>query len=64
MERFTDEVEVQIEEKLRRVDDLVQKTANAADLLLPRTESLQSQLQSMDRLLSGQLLKASEVRLV
>ncbi|KAM3484297.1 hypothetical protein MY8738_002289 [Beauveria namnaoensis] len=59
MERFSEKVEVQVEEQLRRVDHLMQRTAEAADSLLPHAESLKTQLDGLGRALNEQLMTVS-----
>ncbi|KAJ3486354.1 hypothetical protein NLG97_g6637 [Lecanicillium saksenae] len=59
MERFSEQVEIQVEEQLRRVDLTMQKTIEVTDSLLPRAESLRSQLHGLDRLLNEKLVEAS-----
>ncbi|KAH8712705.1 hypothetical protein HC256_005880 [Beauveria bassiana] len=59
MERFSEKVEVQVEEQLRRVDHLMQRTAEAADSLLPHAESLKTQLDGLGRVLNEQLITVS-----
>lgn len=54
-------MEAQVEEQLRRVDDLMQKTTEATDVLLPRAESLKSQLNGLDHLLNDKLMAVSRV---
>ncbi|KAM0668927.1 hypothetical protein ACQRIU_002489 [Beauveria bassiana] len=59
MERFSEKVEVQVEEQLRRVDHLMQRTAEAADSLLPHAESLKTQLDGLGRALNEQFMTVS-----
>ncbi|OAA46443.1 Nuclear fusion protein, KAR5 [Beauveria brongniartii RCEF 3172] len=59
MERFSEKVEVQVEEQLRRVDHLMQRTTEAADSLLPHAETLKSQLDGLGRVLNEQLMTVS-----
>ncbi|KAJ4158691.1 uncharacterized protein LMH87_009207 [Akanthomyces muscarius] len=60
IKRFSEKVEVQVEEQLRRVDHLMRKTTEATDSLLPRTESLKSQLKGLDRLINEKLMAVSK----
>ncbi|KAM3440887.1 hypothetical protein NHJ13734_003097 [Beauveria thailandica] len=60
MERFSDKVQVQVEEQLRRVDQLMQRTTEAADSLLPHAETLKSQLDGLGRVLNEQLMAVSK----
>ncbi|OAQ99455.1 hypothetical protein LLEC1_03971, partial [Akanthomyces lecanii] len=60
IERFSERVEVQVEEQLRRVDHLVRETTEATDSLLARAESLKSQLTGLDRLINEKLMAVSK----
>lgn len=60
MERLTESIEVQIEEKLRMVDAMVQKTSHAAESLLPHTESLKVQLERLDGLIGQEITKKAK----
>ncbi|EGX92639.1 nuclear membrane fusion protein Kar5, putative [Cordyceps militaris CM01] len=58
--RFSDKVQVQVEEQLQRVEQLMKRTTEAADSLLPRTESLKSQINGLDRLLNEKVMAVSK----
>ncbi|KAJ6787373.1 hypothetical protein PWT90_06301 [Aphanocladium album] len=59
MERFSEQIELHVEEQMRRVDHAIETTIRVADSLLPRAESLRSQLHGLDRLLTEKLMDVS-----
>lgn len=61
MERLTQKIETQVEEQLLKVHHLVQTTTAVTDSLIPRAESLKTQLKGLDHLINEKLIKISKV---